>query len=341
MVSDQPTFRWHARHDFERWVAVDTTSEEGCDPLWSARLSHDAASGPGAVPGQHATVACSARCCARAVPAWSGPNSMTEYTGPQRDAVRELAHACDVLFLNESELASLTGAPVTTWRQEAIAMCGVGPAAGGRRQRRPTGRVAGHRRRRHLPPARPGSKPVVDPTGGGRRARRRLPRRLRGGRARRRRLLRDRARGGAALRRGRDRRVRAGRPDQHGSYRTRSAPTWSRSRRASARSTATSPWRSSATSTSSAIVSAMPDSAGVVLAEADAEVVGVQGQLEDARRAGTRRGAGPVRSEPRRGGRRARWRARGGAGSPQASNASMRARTPCCAASPRVRGRPR
>jgi sugar/nucleoside kinase (ribokinase family) len=55
-----------------------------------------------------------------------GADSMTEYTGPERDAVREVAHACDVLFLNRSELASLTGAPITTWRQEAIAMCGVG-----------------------------------------------------------------------------------------------------------------------------------------------------------------------------------------------------------------------
>ena len=42
------------------------------------------------------------------------------------DAVRDVAHACDVLFLNRSELASLTGTPITTWRQEAIAMCGVG-----------------------------------------------------------------------------------------------------------------------------------------------------------------------------------------------------------------------
>jgi sugar/nucleoside kinase (ribokinase family) len=51
---------------------------------------------------------------------------MTEYTGPEREAVRAVVHACDVLFLNRNELASLTGTPITTWRQEAIAMCGVG-----------------------------------------------------------------------------------------------------------------------------------------------------------------------------------------------------------------------
>jgi sugar/nucleoside kinase (ribokinase family) len=125
VVSDRATFRWHARHDFDRWVAVDTSSEEGCDPLWRPDLPGDAAAAPvlflaSMRPSLQREVLAQSR--ARLV----GADSMTEYTGPQRDAVRELAHACDVLFLNESELASLTGAPITTWRQEAIAMCGVG-----------------------------------------------------------------------------------------------------------------------------------------------------------------------------------------------------------------------
>jgi sugar/nucleoside kinase (ribokinase family) len=125
VVSQAATFRWHARHDFERWVAVDTSSEEGCDPLWGPALSTDAAAAPvlflaSMRPSLQREVL--SQSTARLVAA----DSMTEYTGPQRDAVRELAHACDVLFLNESELASLSGAPITTWRQEAIAMCGVG-----------------------------------------------------------------------------------------------------------------------------------------------------------------------------------------------------------------------
>ena len=125
VVSDHPTFRWHARHDFEHWVAVDTSSEEGCDPLWRPELPVAAAAAPvlflaSMRPSLQSEVL--AQSGARLV----GADSMTEYTGAQRDAVRELAHRCDVLFLNESELASLTGAPITTWRQEAIAMCGVG-----------------------------------------------------------------------------------------------------------------------------------------------------------------------------------------------------------------------
>jgi len=46
VVSDRATFRWHARHDFDRWVAVDTSSEEGCDPLWRPDLPGDAAAAP-------------------------------------------------------------------------------------------------------------------------------------------------------------------------------------------------------------------------------------------------------------------------------------------------------
>jgi sugar/nucleoside kinase (ribokinase family) len=125
VVSDQATFRWHARHDFDRWVAVDTSSEEGCDPLWRPDLPKGSVDAPvlflaSMRPSLQREVLRQSR--AHLV----GADSMTDYTGPQRDAVRELAHACDVLFLNESELASLTGAPITTWRQEAIAMCGIG-----------------------------------------------------------------------------------------------------------------------------------------------------------------------------------------------------------------------
>ena len=125
VVSDHATFRWHARHDFDHWVAVDTSSEEGCDPEWRPHLPDDAAAAQvlflaSMRPSLQNEVLSQTR--AHLI----GADSMTEYTGPQRDAVRAVVHACDVLFLNENELASLTGAPVTTWRQEAIAMCGVG-----------------------------------------------------------------------------------------------------------------------------------------------------------------------------------------------------------------------
>jgi sugar/nucleoside kinase (ribokinase family) len=125
VVSDQATSRWHARHDFDRWVAVETISDDGCDPCWQPRLPPAAARAPvlflaSMRPTLQRDVL--AQSSARLV----AGDSMTDYTEPERDAVRQVAHACDVLFLNRSELASLTGAPITTWRQEAIAMCGVG-----------------------------------------------------------------------------------------------------------------------------------------------------------------------------------------------------------------------
>ena len=125
VVSDLPTFRWHARHDFDRWVAVDTFRDEGCDPTWRPRLPAEAAR------AEVLFLASMSPALQREVLAQSGArlvgaDSMTDYTGPEREAVREVVHASDVLFLNRSELASLTGAPITTWREEAIAMCGVG-----------------------------------------------------------------------------------------------------------------------------------------------------------------------------------------------------------------------
>jgi sugar/nucleoside kinase (ribokinase family) len=125
VTSDEPTFRWHARHDFDRWIAVDTVSDDGCDASWQPNLP------PAAARAQVLFLASMRPALQRDVLAQSSArlvaaDSMTDYTGPERDAVREVAHACDALFLNRSELASLTGAPVTTWRQEAIAMCGVG-----------------------------------------------------------------------------------------------------------------------------------------------------------------------------------------------------------------------
>ena len=45
-VSPEPTFRWHAVHDFERWVAVTVAEEPGCDPEWRPRLTPEAARAP-------------------------------------------------------------------------------------------------------------------------------------------------------------------------------------------------------------------------------------------------------------------------------------------------------
>ena len=47
VVSDLPTFRWHAVHDFERFVTSQESAEPGCDPAWEPVL---------AGPSRHADV---------------------------------------------------------------------------------------------------------------------------------------------------------------------------------------------------------------------------------------------------------------------------------------------
>ncbi len=105
-VSPEPTFRWHAVHDFERWVAVTVAEEPGCDPEWQPRLTPEAARAPvlflGSMrPSLQRDIL--AQSSARLI----GVDSMACFTGPERDAVLEVVTGCDLLFLNRAELSSL------------------------------------------------------------------------------------------------------------------------------------------------------------------------------------------------------------------------------------------
>ncbi|MBJ7609853.1 MAG: hypothetical protein JF887_10565 [Candidatus Dormibacteraeota bacterium] len=166
VVSEQQTFRWHARHDFDRWLAVDTFSVEGCDASWEPRLP------PAAAAAEVLFLASMRPALQRAVLDQSsarliGADSMTDYTVPEREAVRDVVHACDVLFLNRIELASLTRAPTTTWRQEAIAMCGVGRLRAVVVKGGPAGASLVTEDGVISRPAAPVGGQVVDPTGAG------------------------------------------------------------------------------------------------------------------------------------------------------------------------------
>ncbi|MHB8718812.1 MAG: PfkB family carbohydrate kinase [Candidatus Dormibacteria bacterium] len=125
VVSDLPTFRWHARHDFERWVAVDTSAEEGCDPGWAPVLTADAAVAPvlfaaSMRPTLQRDVL--AQSSARLI----GTDSMVDYTTTQRMAVRAVAESSDILFLNRSELQSLLGTAAADAVAAARSLCGRG-----------------------------------------------------------------------------------------------------------------------------------------------------------------------------------------------------------------------
>ena len=125
VVSNAPTCVWHARHDFERWLAVDTRVEEGCDPLWRPDLPPASRLAPvlfiaSMRPSLQRAVQQQSRARTR------GADSMTDYTSTERDAVADVARDSDVLFLNRAELASLTCTDPGAWRVAARALCGTG-----------------------------------------------------------------------------------------------------------------------------------------------------------------------------------------------------------------------
>jgi len=123
-VSPAPTFRWHAAHDFERWVAVTVAEEPGCEPEWRPRLTPEAGRAPvlflGSMrPSLQRDIL--AQSSARLI----AVDSMACFTGPERDAVMEVVSGCDILFLNRLELAGLVPA-APGWETAARGLLGRG-----------------------------------------------------------------------------------------------------------------------------------------------------------------------------------------------------------------------
>lgn len=122
-VGTAPTFAWHAEQDFERWVTSSEAADPGCDPEWPGGL--DEASRRAEVlflaslhPEKQA--AALDQSAARLV----GLDSMTVFMAAERDAVQNVAERSDVLFLNDAELAMLTGDG--RWQRAARELCGRG-----------------------------------------------------------------------------------------------------------------------------------------------------------------------------------------------------------------------
>ncbi len=123
VVSESPTFRWHAVHDFERWATSREWSEPGCDAEWEPVLTARSRRAEVFFVGsmdpalQRAVIDQSA---ARFI----GADSMTEFIESRPDEVTAVVEHVDVLFLTEGELAALTGSD--DWRRSAVALCGTG-----------------------------------------------------------------------------------------------------------------------------------------------------------------------------------------------------------------------
>jgi sugar/nucleoside kinase (ribokinase family) len=123
VVSSAPTFRWHAVHDFDRWVTSHEASEPGCDPLWDATLSQQSRSADVLFVGSMAP-ALQHKVIDQSSADLIGLDSMTEFIATRRAEVAEVLRHIDILFLTGAELAALTGSD--DWRSSAARLCGAG-----------------------------------------------------------------------------------------------------------------------------------------------------------------------------------------------------------------------
>jgi sugar/nucleoside kinase (ribokinase family) len=123
VVSSAPTFRWHAVHDFDRWVTSHESSEPGCDPLWEATLSPQSRSADVLFVGSMAP-ALQHKVIDQSSAELIGLDSMTEFIEAQREPVAEVLRHIDILFLTGTELAAFTGSD--DWRESAARLCGAG-----------------------------------------------------------------------------------------------------------------------------------------------------------------------------------------------------------------------
>jgi len=105
-VSHDPTFRWHAVQDFQRWVAETVAEEPGCESEWRPRLSPEAARAEVLFLGSMSP-RLQREILAQSSARLIGLDSMTCFTGPEREAVLEVVGGCDIVFLNRTELSSL------------------------------------------------------------------------------------------------------------------------------------------------------------------------------------------------------------------------------------------
>ncbi|MBV8529378.1 MAG: hypothetical protein JOZ75_13790 [Candidatus Dormibacteraeota bacterium] len=163
VVSDGPTFVWHAVHDFERWVTSSECAEPGCDGEWHPALDEASRAAPvlflGSMhPGLQQAVL--AQSTARLV----GADSMTVFMREDRAAVRAVVEAADILFLNAEEVEMLAGRD--NWCDAARELCGTGRLRAVVIKQGPDGAACVTGSNVYDLPAHPVER-VIDPTGAG------------------------------------------------------------------------------------------------------------------------------------------------------------------------------
>lgn len=163
VVSDRPTFVWHAVHDFEHWVTSSESAEPGCDAEWHPDLNAASRAAPvlflGSMhPGLQRAVLEQSR--ARLI----GADSMTVFMREDRASVRAVVEAADILFLNAEEVVMLAGHE--SWRDAARELCGTGRLRAVVVKQGPDGAACVTRSAVYELPAHPVER-AIDPTGAG------------------------------------------------------------------------------------------------------------------------------------------------------------------------------
>jgi sugar/nucleoside kinase (ribokinase family) len=161
--SRSPTFRWHAVHDFHRWVTAHESSEPGCDPEWHPVLPESSRRARVLFVGsmdprvQEVVIDQSSATLI-------GVDSMTVFIDSRLPEVRSVIERVDVLFITAAELAALSGSD--DWRSSATALCGIGRLRAVVVKQGPLGAACVTAAGIAEEPAAPVAQ-VVDPTGAG------------------------------------------------------------------------------------------------------------------------------------------------------------------------------
>ena len=124
-VGDTPTMHWYARHDFGAWVTAEERTEQGPYATWTPHLPDVARDAPVLFVGSmlpELQIQALRQSRARLI----GSDSMTLYIADRGADVHAVVEESDILFLNRSELAALTGMASEDWVASARALCGRG-----------------------------------------------------------------------------------------------------------------------------------------------------------------------------------------------------------------------
>lgn len=163
VVSDGPTFVWHAVHDFERWVTSSESAEAGCDAEWDPNLNAASRAAPVLFLGSmHPRLQRAVLGQSRAT--LIGADSMTVFMREDRASVRAVVEAADILFLNAEEVEMLSGRE--SWSDAARELCGAGRLRAVVIKQGPDGAACVTRSNVYDLEAHPVER-VIDPTGAG------------------------------------------------------------------------------------------------------------------------------------------------------------------------------